>query len=83
MTSLIISWIFGVAVFATGVANVVLVHPVPGIIYLLLSLVYFPPTHTILKRNFGLSISPTVKIILGIILVFFTLGVSDLGEMID
>ncbi len=76
-------WAFGLLVIAIGVANVVLVHPVPGIVYLLLSLIYLPPTNALLKEKTGLSIPLLVKIPLAIIIFMFTLGVSDLGDMID
>lgn len=79
----IISWMFGLLVFVTGIAHVLLVHPVPGIVYLLFSLVYFPPGNALLKERIGFSIPAVVKIILGIGLLMFTLGVSDLGDMID
>ena len=65
----VMSWIFSIAVFATGVLNVFLVHPVPGIIYLLLSFVYFPPANDKLKERFGSSIPLVVKIILGIVII--------------
>jgi len=78
----VMSWIFGIAVFAVGVLNVLLVHPVPGVVYLLLSLAYFPPTDAVLKKRFGFSIPLVAKIVLGIVIFFFTLGVSDLGDMI-
>ena len=79
----IISWLFGTAVFAIGVLNLFLVHPVPGVVYLLLSFIYFPPANAILKKMTGFSILLAVKIILGVIIIWFTLGVSDLGDMID
>ncbi len=79
----IISWVFGAAIFAIGVLNVFLVHTVPGVIYLLLSFVYYPPANAILKKRFGFSIPLVVKILLGIVIIWFTLGVSDLGAMID
>jgi hypothetical protein len=79
----IISWVFGAAIFAIGVLNVFLVHTVPGVIYLLLSFVYYPPANAILKKRFGFSIPLVVKILLGIVIIWFTLGVSDLGDMID
>ena len=82
-TSHIIGWLFGIAVFAIGVLNLFLVHPVPAVVYMLLSLVYFPPANAVLKKNFGFSIPLVVKIILGIVIIMFTLGVSDLGDMID
>jgi succinate dehydrogenase/fumarate reductase cytochrome b subunit len=77
------SGIFAVVLFAIGLLNVFLVHPVPGIIYLLLSFLYFPPANSILRKRFGFSIPLVVKIILGIVIIMFTLGVSDLGDMID
>lgn len=81
--SSIIGWGFGIVVFAIGVANIFLVHPVPGIVYLFLSLVYLPPVNSALKERTGFYIPRIVKIILGIIIIQFTLGVSDLGDMID
>lgn len=83
LTSRIGSWLFGAVVFIIGVLNLVLVHPVPGLIYLFLSLVYFPPANDFLKKATGLSIPVAVKIILGIFIIWFTLGISDLGDMID
>jgi len=76
-------WLFGLVILAVGLLNIFLVHPVPGIVYLLLSLVYFPPANAILQKKFGFSIPLVFKIILGIFLFMFTLGVSDLGDMID
>lgn len=76
-------WIFAVVLLAIGVLNIVLVHPVPGVIYLLLSVVYLPPANAMLKEKLDFSIPLVVKIILGIIIIMFTLGVSDLGDMID
>ena len=79
--SSIISWILGIAFFAIGVLNLFLVHPVPGVFYLLLSFVYFPPANTILKERLGFSIPLVAKIVLGVAIIWFTLGVSDLAEM--
>ncbi len=79
----IISWVFGALVFTIGVMNMVLVHPVPGIIYFLLSFIYFPPAYSLLTERFDFSIAAIVRIIMGIVIVWFTLGVSDLGDMID
>jgi hypothetical protein len=83
MTSHIISLIFGIAVLAIGVLNLLLVHPVPGVAFLLLSLVYAPQTDAFLRNRFGFPIPLVVKIMLGIVIIWFTLGVSDLGDMID
>ena len=79
----VISWLFATLVFIAGIANLFLVHPVPGVVYLLLSLIYLPPVSDALRERFGFSILPVVKIILAIVIIMFTLGVSDLGDMID
>ena len=77
------SSLFALLVFVTGIANLIWVHAVPGVVYLLLSLVYLPPVNDFLQKRFGFSIPPIIKIMLGILLIMFTLGVSDLGDMID
>lgn len=79
----IFSGIFAIVLFAIGVLNVFLVHPVPGIIYILLSLLYIPQANVLLKKRLGFPIPSIVKILLGIVIIMFTLGVSDLGDMID
>jgi hypothetical protein len=74
---------FGLLVLALGVLNAFLVHLVPGVVYGLLSLVYFPATNVYQRSRFHVSIPPGVKIVLGIVILWFTLGISDLGDMID
>ena len=76
-------WLFGIVLLAVGVANLLLVHPVPALGYGLVSLVYLPPARASLERRAGISIHPVARIALGIVAVMFTLGVSDLGDMID
>ena len=76
-------WLFGIALVTVGVLNIILVHPVPGTAYLFLSLIYFPPGNAYLAKKFNFSIPVVIKITLGIILFMFTLGVSDLGDMMD
>ena len=78
-----ISLLFSLVVLMVGVLNIFLVHPVPGIAYLLLSLVYAPQLNSFLMEKFGFRIPPVVKILLGIAIIMFTLGVSDLGDMVD
>lgn len=75
--------IFGPLVAIIGVANLVLVHPVPGLIALVLALLYLPWTDAMLQRRFGHSIPLALKIAVGVSVVWFTLGVSDLGDLID
>ena len=79
----IFSGIFAIVLFVIGVLNLFLVHPVPGIIYFLLLFFYIPQANAILKKKFGFAIPSAVKLILGAVIIMFTLGVSDLGDMID
>lgn len=82
-TQAIVSWFFGIIVFIIGVLNLVLVHPVPGIVALVLSFFFFPVTNVLLRHYLGFSIPLVVKIVLGLLIIWFTLGVSDLGDMLD
>ena len=81
VTSSIVSWTFCIVFIALGLLNLFLVHPVPGVFYLLLSLVYFPQTNVLFKKWFGFSIPLIVKIILGLVILWGTLAVGDLAEM--
>lgn len=83
MKSFVAGWVFGITLLGIGVANLLLVHPVPAVAYGLVSLLYLPPASAALKERFGVAIPAWVKIVLGIVVVMFTLGVSDLGDMID
>ncbi|MFC6997812.1 hypothetical protein [Rufibacter roseus] len=79
----IISWVFATLLVIVGILNIVLVHPIPGAVYLILSLLYFPPTYTWLTEKYDFSIPVLIRIALAIVLTMFTLGVSDLGDIID
>ena len=79
----VLGWLVAILVITIGILNLLFVHPVPGIAYLLLSCVYLPPINTIIKNSLGFAIPLLVKIILGVALFMFTFGVSDLGDMID
>ncbi|MES2565971.1 MAG: hypothetical protein V4565_03840 [Bacteroidota bacterium] len=79
----IIPWVFGLLVFLIGILNIILVHPVPGIIYIVLSSIYIPPVNSMISKKIGFTIPTIIKIILGIVIIMFTLGVSDLGDMMD
>ena len=76
-------WLFGIIVFMIGLLNLFFVHLVPGNFFLLLSFLYFPPATAYFKERFGFVIPVVVKIVLAVLIIWFTLGVSDLGDMID
>ena len=77
----VFSWIFGLAVLAIGVLNIILVHPVPGIGYLLLSALYFPPINGSFASKFGIRESFFMQIIMAIVILMFTLGLCDLADI--
>jgi hypothetical protein len=88
VTTIIIGWIFGIAVFAAGVVNTFWGNdPGFGVFILLLSFVYFPPTSNMLsaisKQAVGFPVPKIGKIVLGIFIVWATFGVGELFDKID
>lgn len=80
LTLNIISWIFGLIIMSLGILNLIYIHPVPGLVYLLLSLLFFPPLNSQLKKLSGFAIPFAVRILLFLVICWFTMGISDLGE---
>ncbi len=76
-------WLFALLLIAVAVANLLLVHPVPAAGYLIASLVFLPPVHALFKRRWRFTVHPIIRIVLGVVIVMFTLGVSDLGDLLD
>ncbi len=58
-------------------------HPVPGLVYILIALIYLPFTNILLKNRFGFWIPLAIKIIVGIMILWATLAVGDLMEMFE
>jgi hypothetical protein len=82
----ILSWIFGLLFFAIGLVNTFWGNdPFFGVFILLLSFVYFLPVNDILKKMIGFSIPRMgiVKILLGIFILWASLGVGELFDKID
>ena len=77
----IVSFVFGLLLLTIGIMNVFMVHPIPVIIYILVSLVFFPPTNNILKKTLNFTIPFKLKLIIFILIMWFTLGVGDLAEI--
>ena len=80
-TADVFGWFFWLIVLTIGISNVVLVHPVPGIVFLILSFVFFPPADSWLRQRMNFGIPRFLKIALGFMIIWFTLGISDLGEI--
>lgn len=79
----VVNYFFGLIIFSIGILNLIWVHPVPGIFFLLASLVYFAPLNRVLLKKFNFTFPFLIKILFGLLLIWFTLGVSDLGDRID
>jgi hypothetical protein len=75
------SWILGLIILVLGVLNLISIHPIPGMVYILLSLLFFPPAEAFFRRKFGLSIPFAALLVLAIVIFWFTLGISDLAQM--
>lgn len=80
----ILSWIFGIAVFAAGIINTFWGNdPFFGIFLILLSFVYFPPVNTMIRERYGFSIPLILKILLAAFIIMAALGVGELFDKID
>lgn len=80
----IISWVFGMAFFAIGIVNAFWGNdPGFGIFIILLAFVFFPPVNTIFRKITGFSIPLAAKIVLGIFIIWASLGVGELFDKIE
>jgi len=77
-------WTFGVIIFAMGIVNTFWGNdPGLGIGLLILSFVYYPPVNELLKKKTGFSFPWFAKLILGVFLLWVTLGVGELFGKIE
>ena len=82
----IISWIFGLLVFAIGIVNTFWGNDSGfGIFILLLSFLYFLPVNTMLKKITGFAIPRMglVRIGVGLFIIWASVGVGELFDKIE
>jgi len=82
----VIRWLFGIGVFAIGVVNVFWGNDSAfGVFILLLSFVYFLPVNAIIRKMSGFSIPGMgiVRILLGILILWASLGVGELFNKVE
>lgn len=80
----IISWLFGIVFLVIGVINIFWGNDLGfGLFIVLLSFAYFPPVNVLFKKVAGFSIPVIVKIILGIFILWASLGVGELFDKVD
>ena len=77
-----LSFVLFVVFVITGVLNVLLVHIVPGMFYLILSIFFLPLTDRVFKNKLGFVIPTILKIIFAFIVLWGTLAVGDLAEIL-
>lgn len=79
----LISWAFGLLFLLIGILNLILIHPVPGIFYVVVSLFYLPPISMAIEKRLGFSIPVWLKIAFALLLLWATLAVGDLMEYLE
>ena len=80
----IISWVFGLAVLIVGLINTFWGNDtIFGICIALCAFIFFPPVNAIFKRMTGFAIPLLAKIVLGIFIIWASLGVGELLAKID
>jgi len=67
-----LSWIFGVIFVLLGIV-VVVSEPVRGILFLIMGLIFLPPFTLVLREKFNLTLSRSMRIMLGLTLLFLAL----------
>ena len=77
----LLSWFLMILFIIIGIMNLVLAHPIPGILYLLVSLFYCPPMGSMANERLGFSIPYLVKTIVAFVILWVTLAIGDLTEM--
>lgn len=76
-----INWIVGILFTIIGLINVFSGNDLEfGLFIILISLVYYPPVDRFIKQKIDPSISKWYKMILGLFILWASLGV---GELID
>ena len=78
----ILGWFFGILFLTIGILNFILVHPVPGAFYTIFSFIYFPPITVFFREKTGFIIPFFIKVIVGLIILWGTLAVTDLPDIL-
>ena len=71
---------FGLVFVLLGIMNILWVHSLPGLFYLILASVYLTPLNDFITRKLGSSKSFYITIIFGFFVLWGTLAVGDLAE---
>lgn len=80
----LLGWLFGIAFSLVGLINVGWGNdPFFGVFVFLLSLIFYPPVNAVVRRIFGFSIHPAIKVVVALFIAWSSLGVGELFDKID
>ncbi|NNK70502.1 MAG: hypothetical protein HKO96_08490 [Flavobacteriaceae bacterium] len=79
----VFNWIIGLSFIVIGILNLILIHPVPGLIYIVIAMIYFPPIADRFENIIRIRIPQAIKIILAFLIIWFTLAVGELVELFE
>ena len=81
--TLVLNWLFAVLFSAIGLVNCFVGNdPEFGVFILLLSLLFYPPLRLVFQQKIGWTFSSFVLIVLGLFVLWSSLGVGELLEKI-
>ncbi|QBA64034.1 hypothetical protein [Muriicola soli] len=78
-----ISWIFALIFLSLGILNLIFIHPIPALFYVLLALFYFPFLNELLYKSLGFTIPLWIKTLAGLLVIWGTMAVGDLMELFE
>ena len=79
----VVGWACGLLLLGLALAYLRWVHPVPALACVLLALACLPPTEVVLARGIDLRLPGVAKVAMVLAALWFSLGVSDLGDLLD
>ena len=74
---------FGILFLVIGILNAIIINPLFGIFYALLSLIYFPFSARFIKERSGIRFPNWLKLLIALLILWGTLAVSDLMEYME
>lgn len=80
----LLGWICGILFSAIGIVNMCWGNDAMfGLFLFTLSLVYYPPLHSLFRKLTGYAVHGVLKILLAIFIIWASLGVGQLFDKID
>lgn len=80
-TKTILCWILASIMLIIGILNLILVHPVPGIFYILVAVLFSPLLNNWFMKNLKFEIPFWLIALLFLVIMWGTLGITDLAEI--